>query len=416
MTSPQLLGIGYSPISFWYLYSPDKILSAIIVEMHNIFGERHSYFAPRDFEAETKLIQDRAPNAQDLQSAQVKATVKKEFHVSPFNSRKGCYSILTSDPLGPDMRGIRGLDITLSLFSSKGYPKLVAKVASENEAIDPCDMKIVQRVGFILKWSWSAIATLLRFIKESATLFYGHNLHFWHRPEPLKNSTGRSADSIEKALEGVFRKYLKSLVEQSSTPVVIRYTPSGDVEVPEAIIRSPLATESCESANEIRIKVLTPAFYPRFVHYAHDSEAVFCELAESCTFWTDRPEQLTKIFLKKGSPPLHAPSLVDYAWFQSIKRLRRRPRKIERPLTSVDKPSWSTTGVDIRDFRMSSMDAFVLGQKDASLKKAYRSAVVRVFVADRIALGSTALLSMMELLGRVGISWVLASFIAQGFS
>jgi hypothetical protein len=62
------------------------------------------------------------------------------------------------------------------------------------------------------------------------------------------------------------------------------------------------------------------------------------------------------------------------------------------------------------------MDAFVLGQEDAKLKKAYRTAVLRVFVADRITLGNTALLGMMELLGRAGISWVLASLVAHGFS
>jgi hypothetical protein len=314
------------------------------------------------------------------------------------------------------MRGFRGLDITLSLLSSKGYPKLVTKLVSENQAIDPCEINIAQKTGFILTWFWAAAATVPRYIKESAVLLYRHNLHFWYRPEPRRNSTGRSSNDVEKALERTFRAYLRSLVERSSAPVVVRYIPSGDAEVSEEVLKSPLATDVSESENEIQIKILTPVFYSRFVHYAHDSEAVFCELAESCTFWTDKPEQLTKIFLKKGSSPLHASSLVDYAWFQLIKRMRRRPRKIERPLTSVDKSSSPTTGIDIRDFRISSMDAFVLGQEDAKLKKAYRTAVLRVFVADRITLGNTALLGMMELLGRAGISWVLASLVAHGFS
>jgi len=415
VTSPRFLGFGFSPASFWFLYSPEKVLSAIIVEMHSIFGERHSYLATRDFDAEAKHIQHEPSDDQRLQRAQVKAKVQKAFHVSPFSSRKGFYSILASDPLGPGWE-FRGFDINISLFSSKGHPKLVANLVSENEAIDPCDITVTQMLRVVLSWFWPVVATFPRFIKECAVLFYTHNLHFWYRPEPLKSSTGRLANDIEKSLQGVFREYLRSLVERSPTPIVVRYIPSGDPEVSEEVMRSPSATDSNESTNEIKIKILTPIFYSRFVHYAHDSEAIFCELAESRTFWTDRPEQLTKIFLKKGSPPLHSSSLVDYVWFQTIKSLRRRPQKIERPLTSADKPSSPNTGIDIRDFRMSSMDAFVLGQEDAILKKAYRTAVLRLFVADRIGLGSTTSLGMMELSGRVGISWALASLIAHGFS
>ncbi|QPC77596.1 hypothetical protein HYE68_008348 [Fusarium pseudograminearum] len=384
--------------------------------MHNIFGERHSYFAARKFEADAKHIQDGNSDNQKLQRPQVKATVQKEFHVSPFNSRKGSYSVLASDPLGPDMCGFRGLDITVNLFSSKGYPKLVVKLVSEKKAIDPRDISSAQKAGFILTWFWSAVATLPRFIKECVVLLYRHNLRFWYRPEPRKNSIGRPSSDIEKVLERVFRAYLRNLVERSPTPVVVRYTPSGDAEVSEEVLRSPLATDSSESANEIKIKILTPVFYSRFVQYAHDSEAVFCELAEACTFWTDKPEQLTKVFLKKGSPSLHASSIVEYAWFQLIKNMRRRPQKIERPLTSAGKLPPPTTGIDIRGFRISSMDAFVLGQEDAKVKRAYRKAVLRVFVADRITFGSTALLGMMELLGRAGISWALAFLIAHGFS
>ncbi|KAI1053670.1 hypothetical protein LB507_007182 [Fusarium sp. FIESC RH6] len=415
VTSPRFLGFGFSPVSFWFLYSPEKVLSAIVVEMHSIFGERHSYFTTRDFDVEVKHIQHEPSNDQGLQSAQVKAKVQKGFHVSPFNSRKGFYSILASDPLGPGSE-FRGLDITLSLFSSKGHPKLVANLVSEKEAIDPCDMTVAQTVGVVLNWFWPVAATFPRFIKECAVLFYIHNLHFWYRPEPLKSSIGRLANDIEKSLEVVFRKYLRSLVERSPTPIVVRYIPSGDPQVSEQVMRSPSETDMDESTNEIKIKILTPVFYSRFVHYAHDSEAIFCELAESRTFWTDRPEQLTKIFLKKGSPPLHSSSLVDYLWFQIIKSLRRRPRKIERPLTSAAKPSSPNTGIDIRDFRMSSMDAFVIGKEDDALKKAYRTAVLRLFVADRIAFGSTTSLGMMGLLGRVGMSWALASLIAHGFS
>ncbi|KAM0552556.1 hypothetical protein ACHAPJ_007884 [Fusarium lateritium] len=415
------MGYHFNPASFWFLYSPDKVLSAVIVEMNNIFGERRPYLIARDFEAEAKHLQDQSQNdeVRELRCAGVKATWRKDFHVSPFNSRKGSYSLLASDPLGPEMQCFRGLDVTINLSSSKGFPKLTAKLFSEGEALDPYELSIVQKARFILSWFWVGSVTYARFVKESATLFYNRKLHVWYRPEPLKDSMGRPADDTEKVLEDVFRKYLRHLVEKSSAPIVVRYIPSGAFEASEEGFTSHLASESTHPSNEIKIKVLTPVFYSRFVHYAHDSEALFCELAESCTIWTDKPEFLTNIFLKKASPPLHASNLVDYICFQLIKNLRRRPSKIERPLTSADKPSPPTKGVDIRDFRMSSMDAFVLGQEDVSLKKAYRTMVVRLFVADRIVFGSTGLLGTMELVGRGGVSWVLASLVTQaiqGFS
>ncbi|KAF4454327.1 cyclopropane-fatty-acyl-phospholipid synthase [Fusarium austroafricanum] len=340
--------------------------------------------------------------------------MQKDFHVSHFNSRKGSYSILASDPFGPE--GFRGLNITINLSSSKGHTKLVAKFFSESEALDPYKLSIVKKAGFIYSWFWVGLTILPRFIKQSAALFIKHKLHFWYRPEPLRGSVGRSANGIERLLEQVFREYLKHLVQQSPTPITIRYSRSGVDDASEEILMSHPTINLRDSTSEIKIKVLTPVFYSRFVHYAHDSEAIFCELTESCTFWTDKPEQLTKLFLKKGDAPLHTSNLVDYMRFQLIKNLRRRPDKIERPLTSTDKQLPSAKGVDIRGFRMSSMDAFVLGQEDIRLKKAYGMAVARLFVADHISLGSTGLLGMMELVVRVGASWLLVSFITQGIA
>ncbi|KAK2681052.1 Protein of unknown function DUF1365 [Fusarium oxysporum f. sp. vasinfectum] len=399
-------GFRFNPATFWFLYSSDKVHQAIILEMNNVFGERHPYLVARELQKEEEHIHNMTQNDQ-------------RFHVSPFNSRKGSYSILAKDPLGPGMQGFRGLDISITLSSSKGQPKLVANLFSEGEAIDPYRISILGRVGFVSSWFGSVLTILPRFMMQSTILFFMHNLHFWYRPEPLKDSIGRSANWIEKILEQVFRKYLKYLVQRSTAPVTILYMPGGVAEASEETFISHSTCGPGDSACEIKIKVLTPIFYSRFVYYAHDSEAIFCEVAESCTLWTDKPEQLTRVFLKKGSPPIHASNLLDYMHFQLIKNLRRRPDKIERPLTSTNGHSSSVKGIDIRDFRMSSMDAFVLEQGDKELKNAYLRSVVRLFVADRIAMSSVGLLGMMELIGRVGVSWVLALLITEtilGFS
>lgn len=416
MTAVQFPGFRFNPATFWFLYSPDKVLQAIILEMNNVFGERHPYLVTREVQTEDEHIHNMTQNDQGLLCAQIRTTWRKRFHVSLFNSRTGSYSMLANDPLGPGMRGFRGfrgLDISITLSSSKDQPKLFASLFSEGEAIDPYKISILGRVRFVLRWFVSVLAILPRFMMESTILFFKPSLHFWYRPEPYKESIGRSANWIEKILEQVFREYLKHLVQRSIAPVTILYTPGGVAEASEQTFISPSTCGHGDSICEIKIKVLTPIFYSRFVYYAHDSEAIFCEVAESCTLWTDKPEQLTKVFLKKGSPPIHASNLLDYMRFQLVKNLRRRPDKIERPLTSTNGPSSSVKGVDIREFRISSMDAFVLEQGDTELKNAYLRSVVRLFVADRIAMSSVSLLGMMELIGRVGVSWVVALLITQ---
>ncbi|RSL87048.1 hypothetical protein CEP52_015648 [Fusarium oligoseptatum] len=403
VTAARFLGYHFNPVSFWFLYSQEKVLSAIVLEVNNTFGERRPYLVTRDFEAERHIQNGSTDDErQEPLRSRVKGSWNKDFHVSPFNSRKGSYSLLASDPLGPDMEGFRGIDITINLSSSKGHPKLVARLFSEGDALEPSSMGIFQKTRFLLGWFWVGVAFTFGIAQNRSK-------RVWDAWPTIS----------KKQLEDAFRQYLSHLVQQSTAPITVKYIPSGVVGAVEEVFSSSSVTDSSATAESAEIKVLTPVFYSRFVHYAHDFEAVFSELAESCTLWVDKPELLPKIFLKKASPPLHASTPFDFLCFQLIKSLRSRPGRIERPLTSADQVSSSSQGLDIRDFRMSSMDAFVIGQGDTTLKKSYRAAVLRLFFADRIAFGNTDLLGMMELGARVGASWVLASLINQairGFS
>ncbi|KAH7148666.1 hypothetical protein EDB81DRAFT_470735 [Dactylonectria macrodidyma] len=414
ITAARFLGYHFNPVSFWFLYSPERVLSAIVLEVNNTFGERRPYLVERDFAAEGKHIRDSTTLSQEEIRPRIKTSWKKDFHVSPFNSRQGSYSLLASDPLGADMEGFLGIDVTINLVSSKGHPKLVARLFSEGEALKPSTMGVVQKTKFLASWFWVGFVTFPRIVKEAARLFFKRKLHVWYRPEPLKESMARVADNTEKHLEEVFRSYLHYLISQSPNLIAVKYVPSGIPRPAEEIFRSPLSIAESKTADNVEIKILTPVFYSRFVHYAHDFEAMFSELAESQTVWVDRPELLPKIFLKKAAPPLQASCLKDYLCFQLMKNLRRRPERIARPLTSAaTAPPTTHTATDIRGFRISSMDAFVLGQDNAQMKKVYRSTVTRLFIADHVAFGIVELLDLIEFIGRAGASWLLASLINQ---
>lgn len=415
LTAARFLGYHFNPVSFWYLYSADKILTAIVLEVNNTFGERRPYFLLRDFAGEAKYLSGRneAPTV-----ARIRGSVAKDFHVSPFNSRKGMYSVLTSDPLGPGMQGFRGIDVTINLASSKGHPKLVARLFSEGDAIDPSAMGILQKTRFLISWFWVGFVAMPRIVKEAATLFYKHKLHVWYRPEPLKESLGRHADSLETKLEMAFRRYLEFRVQQSPNPVSVTYTPSGITDISKDVYVSEAAAERTPGdVDQIEIKVLTPIFYTRFVRYAHDFEGIFSELTENGTIWVDKPHVLPDIFLKKGAPPLHASGLADFLSFKLIQRLRRRPERIPFAPTSVDPPGPPVSRVvDIRDFRISSMDAYILAHAGDMLKGEYRSAVLLLLVADTYFFGSAEFLATMLVGLRVGICCLSGSLLNRVLS
>lgn len=411
VTAPKFLGYSFNPVSFWYLYSAEKVLSAMILEVNNTFDERRPYLVFREFDEDLKRIQPIDSTPTQKRVSKISASFEKDFHVSPFNSRKGSYSLLAQDPLGPDIASFRGLDVTINLKSSKGHPKLVARLVNQDDAIDVANMSALRKILFVCQWFWIGFATFPRIVKEAGALFFRRSLHVWYRPEPLPQSLARHATSTERRLEAVFRDYLRHRVEQSPKAIRVRYVASGIGAADPAVadvFASKTATPA--SACDIEVRVLTPAFYARFVHYAHDFEGLFNELAESRTVAVDKPDMLPHIFLKIGAPPFHASSFTEYLYFRLIQALRRTPEPIQRPMTSAETSAGghasSFKPVDIRGFRISSMDAYVLEHGSDSVKIMYRSAVSRLFLADRFFLGSLELLSTAEFIWRAGVAYL----------
>jgi DUF1365 family protein len=67
LTMPRILGYAFNPLSTWFCHRRDGALMAMVYEVHNTFGETHSYVAPADG--------SESPIAQEA---------LKSFHVSPF--------------------------------------------------------------------------------------------------------------------------------------------------------------------------------------------------------------------------------------------------------------------------------------------------------------------------------------------
>jgi len=78
MSLPRVFGYVFNPVSFYFCYSSDCILRAVICEVNNTFGETHSYICCHSDENEIQPDDT--------------LTAKKLFHVSPFIKREGHYT------------------------------------------------------------------------------------------------------------------------------------------------------------------------------------------------------------------------------------------------------------------------------------------------------------------------------------
>ena len=130
-------------MSFWYLYDAGKNLTAMILEVNNTFDERRMYLLTPD---KTLDLLGADCNGEKKSAAPMRflQTWPKDFHVSPFNSRKGSYSLSASDPLIHSPSENRSINNTIVLRSSKTHSKMVARLFSEGPVLDPEEMSLSQ--------------------------------------------------------------------------------------------------------------------------------------------------------------------------------------------------------------------------------------------------------------------------------
>lgn len=76
---PRILGYVFNPISVWYCYDSSGRLAALIYEVRNTFGDRHSYVVP-------------------VADGDLRHGFAKRLHVSPFNAMDQDYEFSVSAP------------------------------------------------------------------------------------------------------------------------------------------------------------------------------------------------------------------------------------------------------------------------------------------------------------------------------
>ena len=110
LAMPRVLGYGFNPLSVYFCHHRDGRLVALLHEVHNTFGERHTYLIPVE-EPAGSIRQDCA----------------KTFHVSPFMAMDMRYEFRIRAPEETLSIVIRGLDAD--------GPAIIAALAAQRQIL-----------------------------------------------------------------------------------------------------------------------------------------------------------------------------------------------------------------------------------------------------------------------------------------
>ena len=210
----------------------------MISEVNNTFDERRMYFLPFNTAQQEESSQEEDPSRTNGPSSSChrpqifKHAWPKDFHVSPFNSRKGSYAITACGPPALSLLNSANVipsepfvDIKASLSSSKGRTKMTARLWSYPVPLDPANMSILDSLTFVCSWWWVGLITCKqnsamislrldksrrnhsltyshiqldpRILVEATKLAFLRNLRIWYRPEVKPTTIARKATPEE---------------------------------------------------------------------------------------------------------------------------------------------------------------------------------------------------------------------------
>jgi DUF1365 family protein len=89
LSYPRVFGFVFNPLAVYYVFGADGTLTALVYEVRNTFGERHTY---------PVLV-----GSEDVSAAGVRHRLRKAFHVSPFLGMQAWYHFSLKAP-GDELR------------------------------------------------------------------------------------------------------------------------------------------------------------------------------------------------------------------------------------------------------------------------------------------------------------------------
>ncbi|CAG8557544.1 18567_t:CDS:2 [Rhizophagus irregularis] len=175
-------------------------LKVVILEINNTFGEKHLHVLSRD-----TVTDQESRNGYDMSF-----TMKRAFHVSPFNDRLGTYKMLCKDPSSGY------LDMRIVMYAgqdnkSQLKKKMVATVSGPSYILSMNSLLYA-----IIRYPFDIFLTFPRILKEAYKLHYSKKLGIYHRPIPIEGTVVKlEPNSIELHAQEIITSYLRYLIESS---------------------------------------------------------------------------------------------------------------------------------------------------------------------------------------------------------
>ncbi|KAF9886004.1 hypothetical protein FE257_012185 [Aspergillus nanangensis] len=383
-TAPRVLGYSFNPVSFWYLYSAQGVLTAALLEVNNTFGERHIY----------PLTSDNSHKYPSSPARPYHFTCRwpKEFHVSPFNPRDGTYSLATVDPIQQSTINSR-----IALITTEGTAKLIASIRSTAPPFTPSTTQSSLRL--LLSLSGIGFSTVPRIVIQAAQLFFLRNLPVWTVPTPRERTLCRRANTPETWFESTFHAYLDHQVRSFPHPVILEYWPAGIPDTPLHIIRSssveyhtvPGEEEEEEEVPTVQVRVLRPDFYTGLarlegrVGFTGEQDALLC---------VSRPEILAEILRWEATAGLQ---LRDLSLPERI-RCRVICCMRAKSLFALRSPQ--------SDY-LSAMDQYVMAQCDPGRRSEYQRRTVQILFCFSLAFGRWGMFRLQIFAAQIFGVWAL---------
>ncbi|CAG8665632.1 7364_t:CDS:2 [Dentiscutata erythropus] len=222
VTMPRFCGYAFNPVSFYYCYDINDVLKVLVLEVNNTFGEKHLYILDRDNEADKSI----------RLGFDMSFTIKRAFHVSPFNDRKGIYKAFCKDPKSGylDMRLVMYTDPSHSddvssdnITYKSNTPiqrfrkKLVATASGHSYSLN-----LISVIYAIMTYPLEIFLTMPRILKEAYKLHYYKNLGIYHRPIPVEGTVVKlDPNFIDRYAQEIITKYLFYLVSKHTSIINI---------------------------------------------------------------------------------------------------------------------------------------------------------------------------------------------------
>lgn len=162
---------------------------------------------------------------------------------------------------------------------------------------------------------------------------------------------------------------------------------------------------------ELEIRVLTPAFYSRFAHYAYiaealDRECVFTD-EKNRTLLISRPELLPLLLEKSISAEPQEWPTVRRSWLDELRWNMMRKLRCAPAPPAYDVPSPSNGQVtmeDVRSLPFSELDEHARSFRAHQPVGQYRRIVTKLFLAQRFAFGFPEIIGAFDLLLRLSLT------------